>query len=451
MPLKDTILALATPHGESAIALIRISGFQTKEITETIFKRTQTVPRHAYLGVYRNLKGKEIDKVVYTFYAKNASYTGDELLEISCHGNPLIAQKIIEDLIKRGCRVAEPGEFTRVAFINRRIDLSQAEAVMDLIRARSDKALETAKKQLNGSVRNKVNALSDSLLQVIAYFEAYIDFPEEDLPPEDFESPLRKLITLKEDMEGLITTSQYSTLLREGVKTVIIGLPNVGKSSLLNALIGEERVIVSDKPGTTRDYIEERIILDSYFLRVIDTAGLRKTESTLENLSMDKTREQLASADLKLLVLDSTNPAPIFPQDINRQLENGQTLVIENKIDLPDSQLHEGYLPTSSHCRISALTGKGIAEVKKAMVKILASDIALPTPDAIIVNARHANAFEKAKSYIYEAIVKIQNKSYNELISNELKNSVDALSTITGEIDNDAMLDKLFNSFCIGK
>ena len=150
MPLKDTILALATPHGESAIALIRISGFQTKEITETIFKRTQTVPRHAYLGVYRNLKGKEIDKVVYTFYAKNASYTGDELLEISCHGNPLIAQKIIEDLIKRGCRVAEPGEFTRVAFINRRIDLSQAEAVMDLIRARSDKALETAKKQLNG-------------------------------------------------------------------------------------------------------------------------------------------------------------------------------------------------------------------------------------------------------------------------------------------------------------
>ena len=451
MPLKETIVALSTPHGESALALIRLSGPQSHELTEIIFKPEDTLPRHAYLGSYRDLKGDELDTVVYTYYAKDASYTGEELLEISCHGNPFIVQKIIEDLIQRGCRVAEPGEFTRLAFLNGRMDLSQAEAVMDLIRARSDKALEAAKKQLSGSVRNKVNALTEGLLQVISHFEAYIDFPEEDLPPEDLKGPVRELTALKVDMERLITTSQYSDVLHEGIKTVIVGLPNVGKSSLLNALTGEERAIVSDEPGTTRDYIEERIMLDSYFLRVIDTAGLRESDSTLENLSMEKTREQLASADLKLLVIDSTAPFPLFPDDILRQLDNGRTLVLENKMDLPDSKIHEEYLPASSHCRISALTGEGITDVEKAMVKILTCDIEVPTPDTIIVSARHANALGEAKNHLYTAIEKIRHLDPIELIVSDLRESVDALSGITGKIDNEAILDKLFNSFCIGK
>lgn len=451
MPLKETIVALATPHGESALALIRLSGPQSHELTEIIFKPEDTLPRHAYLGSYRDLKEDELDTVVYTYYAKDASYTGEELLEISCHGNPFIVQKIIEDLIQRGCRIAEPGEFTRLAFLNGRMDLSQAEAVMDLIRARSDKAHEAAKKQLSGSVRNKVNALTEGLLQVISHFEAYIDFPEEDLPPEDFKGPVRELTALKVDMERLITTSQYSAVLHEGIKTVIVGLPNVGKSSLLNALTGEERAIVSDEPGTTRDYIEERIMLDSYFLRVIDTAGLRESDSTLENLSMEKTREQLASADLKLLVIDSTAPSPLFTHDILRQLDNGRTLVLENKMDLPDSKVHEEYLTASSHCRISALTGEGITDVEKAMVKILTCDIEVPTPDTIIVSARHANALGKAKNHLYTAIEKIRRSAPIELIVSDLRESIDALSGITGKIDNEAILDKLFNSFCIGK
>ena len=451
MPSKETIVALATPHGESAIALIRLSGPQSQELTGKIFNQEDTLPRHAYLGPYRDINGDELDTVVYTYYAEDASYTGEEILEISCHGNPFIVQKIIEDLIQRGCRVAEPGEFTRLAFLNGRMDLSQAEAVMDLIRARSDKALEAAKKQLSGSVRNKVNALCEGQVQVIAHFEAYIDFPEEDLPPEDLEGPVRDLTALKEDMERLITTSQYSTLLREGIKTVIVGLPNVGKSSLLNALTGEERAIVSDEPGTTRDYIEERITLDSYFLRVIDTAGLRESDSTLENLSIEKTREQLASADLKLLVIDSTAPSPLFPEDILRQLDNGRTLVLENKLDLPDSKEHKEYLPASSHCRISALTGEGITEAEKVMVKILTTDIEVPTPDATIVSARHANALDEAKNHLYAAVEKIRRLNPTELIVSDLRESVDALSAITGKVDNEAILDMLFNSFCIGK
>ena len=451
MPLNETIVALATPHGESALAIIRLSGPQTLPLTKSIFSRDDSHPRHAYLGNYNDLQGNELDSVIYTYFADDASYTREALLEISCHGNPFIVQKIIEDLIQRGCRLAEPGEFTRLAFLNGRIDLSQAEAVIDLIRARSDRALEAAKKQLSGSVRNKVRALTDSLLQIISHFEAYIDFPEEDLPPEDLEGPVRELTALRKELERLITTSHYSTILHEGIKTVIVGLPNVGKSSLLNALIGEERAIVSDEPGTTRDYIEERMLLDSYFLRVIDTAGLHESDAALEILSMGKTLEQLANADLKLLVIDSTAPSPLFPEDLFRQLDNGHTLVLENKVDLPDSQHHKKFMPACSHCRISALTGEGIPEAEKVMIQILEKDIEVPTADAVIVSARHAHALGEAKNFLYTAIGKIRRIYPTELIVSDLRATGDALSAITGKIDNEAILDKLFNSFCIGK
>ncbi len=451
MALNDTIVALSTPAGESALALIRLSGPLCGTLVTAVFNHPTPLSRQACLAEYRDLEERSLDTVIYVFYEEGASFTGDATLEISCHGNPLIIQKITEDLIQRECRMAEPGEFTRTAFLNGRMDLSQAEAVIDLIRARSDKALEVAKNQLDGSVRNKIISLTDSLLQVIAHFEAYIDFPEEDLPPEDEEGPLRELNLLRNEMERMIATGQYSTLLHDGVKTVIVGQPNVGKSSLLNALIGRERAIVSVEPGTTRDYIEERVIIDSHFLRVIDTAGFHESSSAVEHLGMKKTREQLESADFKLLVIDSTVPSPQLPDDVLPQIVNGATLVIENKIDLPDSQRHTDFIPDLPHCRVSALTGEGIKEAETVIIQLLKKDVEAPTEDTVIVSVRHAHALREAKTHLHAALQKIEKGDAPELIVSDLRSSMGELSEITGKIDNEAMLDKLFQSFCIGK
>jgi len=304
MPGTDTIVALATPAGESAIAMIRVSGCLCPQLVENVFGAPPAKPRHATCGRYRDINNAVIDEVVYIYYADSASYTGQKMLEICGHGNPLIAQKMIEDLIERGCRMAEPGEFTRIAFLNGCMDLSQAEAVIDLIRARSDKAIEIAQKQLQGAVGKKVNELTDRLLSVIAWVEATIDFPEENLPPDDQPGPIRDLQNLCGAMERLISTSHYSSLLHNGIKVVITGPPNTGKSSLLNFLTGEERVIVSPEPGTTRDFIEANIMIGSYSMRIIDTAGLHSPDSDIERQGIEKTCEQVENADFHLVVIN---------------------------------------------------------------------------------------------------------------------------------------------------
>ena len=451
MPSEDTIVALGSPAGQSAIGLIRLSGPDCKALIYNIFLNSSPRPRHATLGEYRDAKGRLLDQVVYIYYAREASYTGEEMIEISAHGNPLIIQKIIEDCLSRGCRMAEAGEFTRTAFLNGRMDLSQAEAVAELISASSDRALEAAQRQLRGAVGEKVNSLTDKLLQIIAQLEAYIDFPEEDLPPEEAEEPVRDLKELREEMEQLIGASHYRSLLQDGVKTVILGAPNAGKSSLMNALSGEERVIVSEEPGTTRDFVEQRIMLGPWLLRLIDTAGLHPPQSSVEERGIKKTREQAATADLRLLVLDAGLPPPSFSEEITSRLSKERSLLVVNKIDLHQEADFASFLPDLPRCRCSALTGEGLNALKEQILQTLEHDVFIPGEDRLLVSARHAHALESARAFTDKALEKLQAREYSELAASDLRGALDALGQITGKIDNEQVLDKLFSAFCIGK
>ena len=451
MPFDETILALATPAGESAIAMVRLSGPLCKNLVSEVFNSSSIFLRKATYAKFRDANGNKIDEVIFVYFENDSSYTGEPMLEICCHGSPLIAQQIIEDFLKRGCRMAEPGEFTKTAFLNGKMDLSQAEAVIDLIQARSERALAVAQKQLEGSVGKRINLLTDKLLDLITSIEAYIDFPEEDLPVEDPNGPAEELALLQEEIDQLISTSQYSNLLHNGVKTVIVGPPNTGKSSLLNTLTGQERVIVTDQPGTTRDYVEENTFLGSYFVRLIDTAGLREPDTDIEKLGIAKTREQILSADFHLFVIDTTNESPALSDDIAGQFSPAKTIVVENKIDLDDSRNHSAFMPEMLHCRLSALTGDGIEDFKQSFITNLEKDIFIPNGDCVIVNARHADALLQAKNCIGASIDKLTEHVSVELVASDLRGALDAMGQITGKIDNEEILDNLFSRFCIGK
>lgn len=446
----DTIAALATPVGTSAIAVVRASGPQCASLAHEIFGQT-LVPRVATHADYHDQAGSVLDDVLATFFAGPNSYTGEDTLEISSHGNPFIAQKILEDLLARGCRAADAGEFTRWAFLNGRIDLSQAEAVMDLIHARSERALAAANQQLRGSLGRHLSTLTDELLASLARIEAYIDFPDEDLPAEDRSIVQRSLERLTQGTDRLLATQHYGELLRDGIKTVIIGEPNAGKSSLLNRLVGHERALVSPEPGTTRDFIEERVIIGPHCLRLIDTAGLNPSPAPLEKLGMAKSLERAAEADLFLLVLDATRPHPTFPAEITERLSASNALVVLNKIDLAPTSTIEQSLAGKEIVKISALTGEGLESLTAAVVRRAESFRRDQGAEVIAINARHADALARARSCLSDAHAKLVAKGPVELLASDLRGALDAFGEIGGKIDNERMLDHLFATFCIGK
>ncbi len=493
----DTIAALATPIGTSAIAVVRASGPACARLAAaTLDGRASCTPaasppppRLAVHADYRDRSGTVLDDVLATYFAAPHSYTGDDTLEISCHGNPFLAQKILEDLLARGCRAAEPGEFTRRAFLNGRIDLSQAEAVMDLIHARSERALAAANQQLRGALGRHVAALTSELLQALARVEAYIDFPDEDLPDEDRSIVRRALALLTQGTDRLLATRHYGEILREGIKTVILGEPNAGKSSLLNRLIGRDRALVSPEPGTTRDFIEERLILGPHCLRLIDTAGLNPAPAPLEKLGMDKTLERAAEADLIILVLDVTRPAPALPREILERLTPENTVVVLNKTDLwpassgsesdefkkynnliineldkttsllstaaplpcSSAEPSQSSIPGLSVLSLSALTGEGVPALTEAIVARAEAFRLDLGDDLIAINARHANALARVRASLVEAASNLDANGPAELLSSDLRAALDAFGEIAGRIDNERMLDHLFATFCIGK
>jgi tRNA modification GTPase len=450
MTSTDTIVAPATGSGESALAMIRVSGPEAPALARSIFG-SEPPPRMVRLGQYRSRDRRILDHLVYTLFAAGRSYTGEPLLELTPHGNPWLVRKILDDLVARGCRLAEPGEFSRRAFLNGKLDLSQAEAVLQLIQARSDRALEAARRQLAGSVGTAVNALVDRLLGVTAMLEAYIDFPEEDLPPENASGPAQALRELIADMENLIATRQYASLLHDGVKCVILGEPNVGKSSLLNALTGEDRVIVSAEPGTTRDYVEERIHIGPYLLRVIDTAGLHEAASALEEQGIHRSLQQIQSADLLLVVLDSTRPSPTLPAAVIERLRQRNTVVVENKTDLATNPALAAFAPGCPRVRISASRNTGLDCLRQAVRDCLEQGLLIPDESAVIVSARHAGALQDARLALQAAREKLLAAGPPELAAADLRAAIHAMGAITGKIDNEAVLDQLFNQFCIGK
>jgi len=449
---SDTIAALATPPGTSALAVIRVSGPDTQRLAREIFGGAP-LPRSARHGRYRDRAGTEVDEVLFTVFAGPHSYTGEDSLEISCHGNPFIAQRILEDLFARGCRPAEPGEYTQRAFLNGRMDLSQAEAVMDVIHARGERALAAAQRMLCGALGRHMQVLTDGLLGILARIEAYIDFPDEDLPPEDRGAVRGALESIQLGACRLLATQRYGDLLRDGIKTVIVGEPNVGKSSLLNRLVGSDRAIVSAEPGTTRDFIEERVIIGPHCFRLIDTAGLNAAPGTVEKLGIEKTRERLAEADLVLLVLDATRPTLPPEARLAERLLAGRAAVALNKIDaLPGSPGLPPALPAGVPLvPLSAATGQGIENLTGTLVRL--ADALCPEggDDGIFINARHAHALSEARTCLADALAKLEGSGPIELVASDLRGALDAFGEISGKIDNERMLDLLFAEFCIGK
>jgi len=446
---SDTIAALATPVGTAALALIRLSGPRSEALAGEIFGKTP-LPRRVHHADYHDRAGALVDEVLFTFFRAPHSYTGEDSLEISCHGNPFIAQKILEDLFSRGCRPAGPGEFTERAFLHGRMDLSQAEAVMDLIQARSERALAAAHRQLRGALGRQMQELIDTLLALIARIEAYIDFPDEDLPPEDESWVRRDLAKLSRATDRLLTTSHYGEMLRQGAKVVIVGAPNAGKSSLLNRLLGRERALVSAEPGTTRDFLEEPAILGPHCIRLIDTAGLNPSPAAIERLGIEKTLECAHDADLLLLVLDATRPCPALPETLSARLTPAGALVVMNKIDLAPEIVAAAPVGLDS-VAVSALTGDGIELLGAAMAgKIEALCLGLGD-DAIAINARHAHALEQAKASLASAQDKLAAHDPAELLASDLRDVLEAFGQISGKVDNERMLDQLFAAFCIGK
>jgi len=451
---SDTIAALATPAGTSALAILRVSGPDTARLAREILGSPPPL-RSAHHAHYRDRAGTAVDEALFTFFAGPHSYTGEDALEISCHGNPFIAQKILEDLFARGCRPALPGEYTQRAFLNGRLDLSQAEAVMDVIQARGERALAAAQRLLSGALSRHLRVLTDELLGALARIEAYIDFPDEDLPTEDRGAVLAALESLQQGTGRLLATRHYGELLRDGIKTVIIGEPNVGKSSLLNRLVGRDRAIVSPEPGTTRDFLEERIIVGPHCLRLIDTAGLSSAPGTVEALGIEKTWERIREADLLLLVVDATHPTLPAAAELIAALKTATTLVVLNKIDLLPGSSTAAPLPGTlaglPFVALSAKTGVGVGRLSEAIVSHADALRPAGDEDGVFINARHAHALAHAQECLAEAVLKLKANAPVELLASDLRGALDAFGEISGKIDNERMLDRLFAEFCIGK
>lgn len=448
MPSTDTIAALATPVGTAAIAVLRVSGPQVAALTSAIFGELPP-PRLARHADYRSLGGEVLDDVLFTYFAGPNSYTGEDTLEISSHGNPFIAQKLMEDLFARGCRAAEAGEFTKRAFLQGRMDLSQAEAVMDLIGARSERALAAANRQLRGALGRRMDELIALLINALASVEAYIDFPEEDLPAENRAALQAQLEQLQHGTARLLATSRYGEVLRSGVRTVILGEPNAGKSSLLNRLVGRDRALVSPEPGTTRDYLEELITVGPHALRLVDTAGLNAAPSALERRGIEKTFEQAADADLFLWVIDAAAPLPALPAHLAGRLTPANTVVVLNKSDLrPAAPAPAGGF---SAVRVSALRGEGFEALTAVLVE-KADALRTEVGDEVIaINARHAEALGRARRALEAASQGLATGASSELIASDMREAVAALGEIAGRIDHERVLDALFATFCIGK
>ena len=454
--LFDTIAAISTPRGEGGIGIIRISGDKSFEILDKIFN---TKNPNRDLGFYKfnygfiHDNGKIIDEVMAVRMKAPKTYTCEDVVEINCHGGHLISEKVLELVLKNGARHAEQGEFTKRAFMNGRIDLSQAEAVMDIIHGKTEKSISLSLEQLRGDLRDKIASFKKALLDVTAHVNVVLDYPEEGID-DPLPSNLRKnLENVYAEADRLISSYDKGKKIKEGIKTVIAGKPNVGKSTLLNSLLKEERAIVTHIPGTTRDVIEEIINIKGIPLVLTDTAGIRKTEDIVENIGVEKSKKFIENADLVLLVLDASRELESEDREVIEEIQNHnkKTIVLLNKIDLERKiELEEFNL--ENILEISAKDNIGIEDMEERIYSyIVEENVEDSSEKLIITNIRHKTALEKTKDAIRNIFETIDAGMPMDLISVDLKEALDSLSEITGEISSEDILDHVFGNFCVGK
>ena len=452
MSTLDTIVAASTPAGRSALAVIRIDGPLVPALAQSALGRKNALDeKKATMGIWRDIHGQPVDQVVAVMWSAQRSFTNGDTLEITAHGNPLIVQRLIADCLVRGCRLAEPGEFTRRAFLAGKIDLTQAEAVADLIHASSERALASARRMLAGELGKRVADWTDRLLYALAILEAHIDFPEEDLPPEDPNGPLYLLNKIASELNGYAATARHDQALRTGLRIAVVGAPNAGKSSLLNALAGSQRALVSDEPGTTRDFLEAPVVGLPLALTAVDTAGLREGGSALEKAGMARSLEQARGAHFIILVLDSSAEAPALPASLLEIVNPDRALIIGNKSDLPEHPSFAKFLPALPRLKTCLLDGRDAERLRNELAELLIKKELAPGAEELVVGVRHASALKHAADALTVAASHLLPPARTELAATRCREALDSLGEIVGRIDNERMLDKLFASFCIGK
>jgi len=444
--MQDTIAAISTPFGEGAIAVIRLSGSQSIAIADAVFhskRRAAELPsRMQQFGVIADEAGA-LDEVLLSVFRAPSSYTGEEMVEIACHGGILVTRRLLGLLLERGARAAGPGEFTQRAFLNGKMDLTQAEAVMDLIRAQTDLGLRAATEQLEGRLGDRIREIRDALLDLLAHVEAYIDFPEEDIDPDTG-------ATLQARLESVRTADQ-GRVLREGLRTVIYGAPNVGKSSLLNRLLGYERAIVSEIPGTTRDTIEEVVNLRGIPVRLIDTAGIRESDCVIERQGIARTQQHLERADLVLQVVDASQPrAEELSAHSESDTQTPPRLLILNKIDLGEHPSWAGCEGVRISCLESA-DSRGIEPLADAIFEQAMGRGMTSGDFAVAINARHQTCLKSADHYAQAACQAFADGLSAEFIALELRSALDAVGDIVGRVETEDLIGKIFSTFCLGK
>lgn len=459
MFIDDTIAAIATAPGEGGIGIIRISGPKSLEVAEEIFfsmsgKKISEYPARTL--IFGNIKDgdKKIDEVLVAYMKGPNSYTAEDVIEINCHGGFISVKRILELVLSKDVRLAEAGEFTKRAFLNGRIDLSQAEAVIDVINAKTDKAHEVAENQLDGSLSNRIREFREKVTELLAQVEVAIDYPEEDIEFIAYTTLEEKTRELNKDIKKLYETSESGKIFREGLKTVIVGKPNVGKSSLLNSILGENRAIVTDIPGTTRDVIEEFVNIKGIPLKIVDTAGIRETDDVVEKIGVEKSMASFDTADLIIMVVDSSSELSEEDREILEKVQGKETILLLNKTDLPqviDEEEVKKYVNEENIIKISALHNEGIEDVHDRIEAMVYKGDIKNSSNVIITNSRHKDALYRAMKSAEDAMRAIEDRMPLDFVEVDLKNIWDYLGYINGDTVSEDLLDNIFHNFCIGK
>lgn len=447
---EDTIVALSTPLGRSGIGVVRVSGPKSHSIGSHYFKSASPLAhRQAVVGQWQDRDGKLVDEVVAVFYQGPHSYTGEDLLELSAHGNPFILNQIICMVLGAGARAATPGEFTLRAVAHGKMDLIQAEAVRDFIDAQNDLQARTALRQMSGVLSKEIAPVKQELVDVIAHLEAGIDFAEDDVEIPDNERIGGRLIRIRTGLETLQQSYAYGKLLRAGIRIVIAGKPNVGKSSLFNRLVASNRAIVTEIPGTTRDVLSEFAELDGIPLRFFDTAGIRETQDRVERIGVSRTLETLTEADLTLLVIDGSSALDAEDYRVRQEIERLPHRVVANKLDLAKSEDPE--IQEWRPIWVSARTGDGIAVLQEAIREFLGSNRAQGIAETVLTSARQHETVARALASCRASEAALAAGTPHEMVLLDLYEALSALNELTGEITTEDILGRIFSSFCIGK
>lgn len=457
--LNDTIAAISTPLGEGGIAVIRVSGEESVTYVERIFRsktKLSVADTHTvhYGFIIEPASAEKVEEVLVTLMKAPRSFTMEDVVEISCHGGIVSVKKVLDLLLVQGVRLAEPGEFTKRAFLNGRIDLTQAEAVIDLIRAKSDRAFKVALKQVEGNLSKQIKHLRYILVELMAHVEVNIDYPEHDVEEMTNAFIKTKCDTVMLEIDRLLVTAEQGKILREGIETAIVGKPNVGKSSLLNELAQENRAIVTDIPGTTRDVIEEFVNIGGIPLKLLDTAGIRETSDIVEQIGVERSKTALAEADLILLVLNSNDELQLDEIALMKQLADKQTIVILNKIDLErklDVEQVLSYFAQERIVELSLVENKGIEDLEKAIAAIFFEGKLESSDLTYVSNVRHISLLKQAKRSLQDALDANEQYVPIDMIQIDIRAAWEQLGEIIGDSVGESLIDQIFTQFCLGK